>query len=212
MWEYLDCWDNGITVGGAQKLGRALSRNGQLEGINIGRNLLDNDGVSAFAQELTGSEQSVLTYVNLRQNYIKDAGAIALAAMLRDAACPVRWLNLHLNLIEDDGAAALADALRTNTTLETLSLRMCNVGIPGLGAFAEGLEQNNTIKSFDLRKQKNKDVDFSISVTDEDEDPAIIYQGRFVSMSTNLLGEGEGAPELAKQMEYDVGCAGSKWE
>jgi hypothetical protein len=83
------------------------------------------------------------------------------------------------------------------------------------------------------RKQKNRGVDFSIDVgKDGDGLPAFIYRGDcsdWVKPSVNSEqqsnsrlatgrptgGIGRGAGEghvLAKQLEYDVGCSGSKWD
>jgi hypothetical protein len=59
-------------------------------------------------------------------------------------------LDLRVNSIGSDGAKALAEALKTNSALTTLDLRANSIGDDGAKALAEALKTNSTLTTLDL--------------------------------------------------------------
>jgi Ran GTPase-activating protein (RanGAP) involved in mRNA processing and transport len=60
------------------------------------------------------------------------------------------WVCLQFNPIGDAGAAEVARALKTNRTLQTISLSAAGIGAAGATALASAIKQNSTLTSLDL--------------------------------------------------------------
>ena len=73
----------------------------------------------------------MLTDLNLRNNSIGSEGAKSLATALSSGSAVLKIFVLSYNAIEDEGAIAIGESLKTNSTLETLQLEYCSIGVEG---------------------------------------------------------------------------------
>ena len=94
---------------------------------------------------------STLTWLNLSDNSISDAGAHALAQALHEN-CTLRNLDLSKNNINDAGVEALAQALYHNSTLTHLFFSCNNISDAGAIVMAEALYHNSTLQWLYLRE------------------------------------------------------------
>ncbi|KAI8594316.1 hypothetical protein EDD21DRAFT_449466, partial [Dissophora ornata] len=92
---------------------------------------------------------TTLTALNLRDNSIREEGALALSETLKTNTT-LTTLNLQYNLIEKKGALALSEALKTNTTLTTLNLECNWIENEGAQALSETLKTNTTLTTLNL--------------------------------------------------------------
>ena len=111
----INLWDNSITYRGARKLGYILASNTNCQVLNLGRNGLENDGTVALAKGLR--QNSSLTHLNVRDSYIGDVGAAALATVPT-----LNVLDLSRNNVTDVGADALLFSNVRPTPFQTLNL------------------------------------------------------------------------------------------
>ena len=109
-------------------------------------------------------EASVITlalehirYLDLRNNCISDAGAVALAQALHHNST-LEWLLLSNNSISDAGAVALAQALHHNSTLVRLDLSNNSISDTGAVALAQALHHNSTLVWLDLYNNSISDA------------------------------------------------------
>lgn len=96
---------------------------GELDVLELDSMDVDDSGVAALVHDFTAEFTMVpnLKRLSLGGNRIRNAGATALADMLRFNDV-MTHLDIGDNSIEDTGAEALADMMRTNTTLVHLNL------------------------------------------------------------------------------------------
>ncbi|KAL7425877.1 hypothetical protein ACHAXM_000208 [Skeletonema potamos] len=80
----------------------------------------------------------------LSNNYIGGEGVAALADALKTNTS-LQCLSLWCNHISDDGVTAMADALRTNNALQTLYLGEDEISDDGAVAMAGALKENTTL-------------------------------------------------------------------
>jgi len=66
---------NAVTDAGAAAFAAALTTNRTLESLCLHACLIGDSGATALAEALQGGANITLTELNLRQNYIDDAGA-----------------------------------------------------------------------------------------------------------------------------------------
>jgi hypothetical protein len=97
----------------------------ETSGINLG-----DLGARAVALAGAKPQHSSMGELSLGSNNIGNAGAIAIASLLRDG-CTIRRLSLRDNTISDAGAYALAAALAVNKSLEELDLWGNNISVAG---------------------------------------------------------------------------------
>jgi Ran GTPase-activating protein (RanGAP) involved in mRNA processing and transport len=204
---YLELRGNQIGDVGAQALGGALQRNSTLTSLNLGNNDIGQVGASAIAEGLrdtptspiyenrgSGSGKSLaleealcastgLTFLDLRCNHIRDAGAEslsnaltvntslthldlanndigvsgaqALGAMLR-VNTALTHLRLSHNQIVDAGAKSLALSLRVNTALTTLDVSFNQISKSGCQALRAKFNASNTLKTLKLGNETMK--------------------------------------------------------
>lgn len=90
--------------------------------------------------------------LSLADSFIGDAGCQVLARFVRERT-GVKTLDLRGNNIGAEGMKAVAGLLKPPTAIEDLNLEWNNAHL-GLGALAEALATNTTVKSLDLRNNK----------------------------------------------------------
>ena len=103
-----------------------------------------NAAASVMVERIRAND-STLTYLDLSNNNIGDAGATALATALH-TNISLTALSLYNNNIGDAGATALATALHTNTSLTTLDLRYNNIGAAGVNTLMIALQTNTILR------------------------------------------------------------------
>jgi Ran GTPase-activating protein (RanGAP) involved in mRNA processing and transport len=103
---------------GAQALAEVLADGGAaLTTLDLGHNAIGREGAEALAKALMAND--VLTSLLLRGNWLRDAGARALA----QAFGALTSLDLGSNAINDEGAIALIEAHKKNSALTSLLLK-----------------------------------------------------------------------------------------
>ncbi len=98
-----------------------------------------------------------LVKMDLRRHQIGDAGARALAEVLKEDRTLIR-MDLKGNKIGNAGAGALAEVLKINSTLTQIDLGFNQISDAGAGALAEALKENRTLTQMDLKGNKIGDA------------------------------------------------------
>ncbi|CAH3157705.1 unnamed protein product, partial [Pocillopora meandrina] len=90
-----------------------------------------------------------LTYLNLRNNGIRDAGATCIAEAMK---VNKTLTNLYLsgNRISAAGATCIAEAIKVNKTLTNLDLSSNDISAAGATCIAEAIIGNKTLTNLDL--------------------------------------------------------------
>lgn len=117
----LNLSDNFIEAEGAEAFGVVLRFSHTLQELNLSRNKVGDDGIILIAQGLRENKDSGLKRLDLSWNGIKDQGAGLLADMLKDNSV-LTYLNLRSNFICDEGIQKLAQALPSVISLEELDI------------------------------------------------------------------------------------------
>jgi len=109
-----------------------------IHGPNINFNQVEK--ISAALQANT-----TLHELNLSNNELKSEGAEELFAMLRSPNVRLKHLDLSQNELEPDCVNAVASAIRANSYLESLSMRVNPIG-HCLAPIIKALSTNGTLK------------------------------------------------------------------
>lgn len=94
-------------------------------------------------------DNNTVTKLDLSDNNINSAGAIALSSGLKINTF-LSELRLSINCISDKGAKAIAQALKNNTSLSTLDVCQNKIHDVGAIAFGEFLKSNSSLKKLFL--------------------------------------------------------------
>ena len=111
------------------------------------QNAITDAGATALAEML--KENTTLQQLNISGNSIGQGGATALAEMLKENTT-LQQLNISGNSIGQGGATALAEMLKENTTLQQLDVSINSIGQGGATALAEMLKENTTLQQLDV--------------------------------------------------------------
>lgn len=114
--------------------------------LNIGGNEITNGGINTLINVLNFTR---ITTFNITNNYICDAGAEALAQMLKSNT-NLTTLIISKNNISFLGAKCIADSLEMNTTLLTLSISYNRIGDDGVNYLAGALKKNSTLTTLSI--------------------------------------------------------------
>jgi len=146
--DLLDLTFNPIGYGGAAALGAMLKVNTVLQELYLAdchfRGFNRDGAVVEIANALKVNTK--LDTLDLENNTIGDAGAIAIAGVLKVNTSVLSFLILSENFIEINGARAIAEALKVNTVLDTLDLQNNDFGDEGAIMIAEALKVNTAIE------------------------------------------------------------------
>jgi Ran GTPase-activating protein (RanGAP) involved in mRNA processing and transport len=124
--------------------------------LNLRNNEIGPKGAEAIAEFCAVSAS--LTTLDLWNNSIKDAGAIAIATTLKDSqVCKMADLNLSNNEIGPKGAEAIAEFCAVSASLTTLDLRWNGIRSNGAALLADALRVNASLTSCNVLKN-NMDV------------------------------------------------------
>jgi len=125
---------------GATEVADALAANSQLTYLSVCSMHMGDAGAAAIAGVLREHNTS-LTGLDLGRNEMSDWGGSRVAEMLI-ANHSIRNLNLSFNFLADAGACALAAALAGNSSLATLDVSFNRITARGGRALAEQLTLN----------------------------------------------------------------------
>jgi len=138
--------DNGIRDAGAELIAEALEGNCTLTALHLSRNSIGPHGAAKLAAVLASG---ALAELDLSDNRLGDAGAVALAGALEPTA-RLETLDLRVNSVGDEGAESLALVLARNAALTALHLRDNCIGDAGAERIAEALQDNTHLTTLDL--------------------------------------------------------------
>ncbi len=117
---------NQLGAEGAAALAPALAANGGLTELNIARNSINDEGITAICNAVQGNKESKLAKLNVADNNISPVGATAVAAMVAvtGALTSVDLSGNHLTNHGRDmtGIKELAAALGVNGGLTVINL------------------------------------------------------------------------------------------
>jgi len=109
----------------ARAIGKGMATNKSLQCLLLAGNCLSDECVEALFKGLV---QSTLKRVDFSSNKLKNAGAKAIAEVIKSPECKIQEIDLTNNFIESKGATELHYGMITNRHLRSLKLAM-NVGI-----------------------------------------------------------------------------------
>eukprot|EP00977_Amphora_coffeiformis_P021596 scaffold9519_cov183-Amphora_coffeaeformis.AAC.12 len=113
---------------GARAVAKNLSKAKKLKTLDFRKNYIGDIGLQLLCRAMLTWENHVqLQRLILSWNNITDVGVYALCQVLKSPRCQLKSLDLSCNGgISDAGFAAICKALRTNKTLERLTLFACS--------------------------------------------------------------------------------------
>ena len=154
--------DGRLGPSGAIALGHAISAIGvaaatPITSLNLQHELIEDEGVNAVVAAILDvdafdhtSVSSTLTTLNLSHNGLCDAGALAVARLVRDSPV-LRVLDLSYNRIGSAGIEVVARAVGGRKTLATLWLNgNYRCGEDGALALAEAVAANPNMAVLDI--------------------------------------------------------------
>ncbi|CAG8540026.1 2531_t:CDS:1 [Ambispora leptoticha] len=150
---------NNIGKDGARLIGDALAMNKTLTHLYLGRNNIQDEGLQHICRGLSNSNSAII-YLDLEFNGIggegtnnntATLGGESLAELLdsKNGKVP-RAINLNNNPFGDEGCEQLSRGFYKNTTLESIILSRCNIGLRGITAISESLIANRGLQNLTL--------------------------------------------------------------
>lgn len=127
---------------------RVLKACPSLRSLSLPGNRIDGELVKAILAGLV--KNNTLTHLDLSHNKIGDDGAAALAVILSKKDVALKTIDLSDNCIRGDGAKSLGRALGSNTSVESMSLRLNRIGDSDGASFFELLQPNASIGKLDM--------------------------------------------------------------
>lgn len=139
--EYLHVGGNGLRREGGEALGIWLPSATKLVKLDVRYNDMGGDGIASLCRGLTDHPKVQFLYAE--GNQMDDAGALAIATLLKNESSSIKEMFLGANQIQWNGAKELAASLSSNKTLSKLYLEGNNIGLAGADHFSEVLEELN---------------------------------------------------------------------
>lgn len=126
-----------------------LSTNTHCQELDLQENLISEHGIATFIPLFR--RPNALKRLDVGKNSLHDVGISHLAEALCVPDCRLIELQLDGNDITDQGARSLANMLKTNRTLENLSLNGNRLSEKGMQSLVEVLiDQNQTLRELHL--------------------------------------------------------------
>ena len=147
----LDLHDRSIGDRGTEHLAQVLKHTTTLKRLCVGQSGVSNIGLGSILRELSSSQNSNISTLDLHSNLIDKDGASAIAGFLVSTVNLKRLILDENHHIGNDGVREIALALCHNSTLEVLSMRSCCIGGQGAERFATALSKNKCLRKLDLR-------------------------------------------------------------
>ncbi|CAG9460304.1 unnamed protein product [Pedinophyceae sp. YPF-701] len=141
--------NNLIGQGAMPAIAAGAAKSRSLRVLRLGGNMLGAAGVAALTPALVG--ESALEELDLTGELsIDDEAAGHIAEALKSTSACVKVLCLSRTGVREAGAAALAAGLRDNTSLRELVLDGCAIGDGGVEHLAAALEHNSSLQLLSL--------------------------------------------------------------
>ena len=115
----------GLTDDGMNAIGEALGENMHLRLLAMDHNAGTANSVDALAESL--KKNKILTSLDVKDQPLGNAGALALARALKSSSACLKSLNLKNTGLSNDAAIALAAMTRTSRSLTELDVSLNNV-------------------------------------------------------------------------------------
>lgn len=131
-----------LTDQAAVALAAALTSNSTLRKLDLNGNDVSDAAMVSLCSGLAPPSACHLTRIRLNGGHIRNAGAVAFAAVLRTNTSMIE-VDISNNYIGSVGAPALASAVSSNRTLIKLNLRLNEIDDDGGIAFANALALND---------------------------------------------------------------------
>jgi Ran GTPase-activating protein (RanGAP) involved in mRNA processing and transport len=148
----LSLHNNKITSVGAKKIADALRVNRNITKLHLFGNLINLEGIQAFATYLKEDKGASLKELDLGQNAFADQdvdAARALGVALKNNTT-LTMLDLSMNELSAVAIGFLADGVRHSNTLQTLGMVKCGVDDEAMDYLADALSTNTTLQSLSL--------------------------------------------------------------
>jgi Ran GTPase-activating protein (RanGAP) involved in mRNA processing and transport len=128
----LDLYDAWTGPEGATLIAILMPSMGGLTELNIERNSIKDEGITAICNAVQGNKESKLAKLNVAGNNISPVGATAVAAMVAVIGGLTK-ISLARNELGEEGTKAICEALEQNRTLKELDIsgnrfRNSNIG------------------------------------------------------------------------------------
>jgi len=150
----LDLFNMTLGGEGAERLADALVSNNScpVQVLNVSNNKLGNGGAAAIARVIEACSPSLLS-VDMRVNKISCRGAEHLGMALRTNST-LTSLSISSNDFGADAAAWIASALEVNHVLQTLALDYNMIGDEGAEKMASALAKNTVLATLLMRSNE----------------------------------------------------------
>ena len=128
-----------LTYNSAVNIAKLLETNKTLKYLDISKNCIGDDGISAISDSL--HINTTLIQLVAHKCMFSSKGAESIARMLQENKT-LKYLDISCNDIGADGAKTITCSIQTNTTLIQLNIFECN----GTEGIAKTLKVNKTLK------------------------------------------------------------------
>jgi len=136
--------ENELGERGGRAFAKALRSNRTLEHLGIAKNGIGSDAGAEIADAVKGNP--CLKTLRIGSNELGSRGGLAFAEALR-VNSSLSTLELSSNSLQAEATIAIAGSLRqSNRTLARLDMVKNGIGVEGLRALADALEENATLK------------------------------------------------------------------
>ena len=145
----LNIYGNNLDSRSLQLLACGLKHNQSLRSLNIGLNVIGDDGIYFLSEALvtnTCLEQLLATKTSTGSKGL----CILSAALQKNRRSSLKRLDLSWNLVGDDGAQSMAQLLHRDRSLLHINLIGNNIGSIGASYIAVALRTNKTLKTLYL--------------------------------------------------------------
>ena len=147
------CWITLVYVNVTSQT-QVIDNDETIEELDLSNTYIGEDGISQSSDALQSNTS--IKNLNLSYNKLSDNALGILCHSL--SRHPIEVLNISGNAIGDAGSAFLEAFLLSNLTLEVLTLYNCNLNDQSVLPIANGLQQNNNLRSLDLRMNHITDI------------------------------------------------------
>lgn len=131
---------------------KSLASNEGLQEIRLENNNIDKEIVPTLVEEIPKFEK--LKTLDLSDNKLGDSGASKLVEGLQAATLSLSALQLSGNGIGDSGASAIATFISKNKTVSKIVLKENKISDEGANALASSLKENDLIDELDLSSNR----------------------------------------------------------
>lgn len=136
----------GMTAGDCSTLFRGIRDYTSLSSLQIHRSLIGDHKTRMLCKYLLGN--NTMLRLDLAHNAIGCSGARALAKLMNNSV--LEEVDFHDNKIGDVGAKALGRALRSNTRIKSMNIRLNRFGDAGGKNFFKGVTGNDCLAELNI--------------------------------------------------------------